>query len=101
MILSPYVAVGLDFGDFLLSAQLETQTNRMWTQIDDKEIARKDHKIAGVALNLNLEQPLWHNHYVVLGVKLNYAKFFYQSWISYTTIDEYLLYPEFKFAFVL
>ncbi|MFH1051741.1 MAG: hypothetical protein V1779_12540 [bacterium] len=101
MILSPYIALGLDFKDFLLSLQFETQTNRMWTQIDEKEIARKDHKIAGVALNINVEQPLWHNHYVVLGVKLNYAKFFYQSWLSYSTIDEYLLYPEFKFGFVL
>jgi|GEM_PF-2533414 len=101
MILSPYISLGFDFKDFLLSVQFETQTNRMWTQIDDKDIARTDHKLSGIAVNINAEQPLWHNHYVVMGVKLNYAKFFYQSWMSYTTINEYLFYPEFRFGFVL
>ncbi|MFC2130426.1 hypothetical protein ACFLSQ_03225 [Bacteroidota bacterium] len=101
MILSPYLTVGYDFDEYLLSIQIETQTYRMWTQIDERELGKLDDKLGGVAVNINVEQPLWHNHWVVMGVKLNYAKFFYQSWLSYSTIDEFLLYPEFKFGFVL
>jgi hypothetical protein len=97
----PYLTAGIDYDEYLISVAVESQSNRMWTQTDERTLGKIDDLISGIAFDINIEQPLWHNHWVILGVKLNYVKFFYQSWLSYTTLDEYLLYPEFKFAFVL
>jgi hypothetical protein len=101
MVLSPFISCGYDFDDLKLSLQFETQTNRMWTQIDDRELGRFENELSGFAVALNIEQPLWHEHWVALRVRMNYTKFFYQSWLSYNTINEKLLFPEFIFGFNL
>lgn len=99
---SPNLSLGVRFEDLLLSSKFEVQFASIWT--DDGEeapLGRKRYPDKGLAMQLNLEQPLWNNNWTLLALKLNYTKFYYQTWLSYNSLDEYLLYPEIIFAFVL
>lgn len=102
MIISPYVTTGIKFDNLLLSARIETQISTIWTDDYDEIILGKvKYPDKGIALHLTVEQPLWNDNWTALGIKLNYTKFYYQSWLSYNTLDEYLFYPEVIFSFVL
>ncbi len=101
MIISPIISFGADFGDFILSGTAEAESNYGYYTSEGIKLGEWFTPFSGFGLKLSLEQPLWNNHWVNLGLKLNYSKFYYQSWLSFSTIDEYLLYPEFSFGFLL
>ena len=93
--------MGYNFKDFILSMNIETQHSFMLTWSKDASLGKIQTPDAGIGVGFVLEQPLWNNHWVNLGFKVNYAKFYYQSWLSFSTLNEYLLYPEFSFGFNL
>jgi hypothetical protein len=98
---TPNISAGLDFKQFLLSVELETQYCWIRTYAEDESIGTVKRPVAGFGVKIALEQPLWNNNWLTLALKLNYAKFYYQSWLTYSTIDEYFLYPELIVGFVL
>lgn len=100
-ILYPSIKMSYDFEKYVISSELESQHSKMATYSEDEFLGTIREPSAGFAARFTIEQPLWSNQIVALSLKLNYAKFYYQSWLSFTTIDEYLLYPEILFAFEL
>lgn len=100
-ILNPTILYGYDFEKFMFSVELESQHSRMFTSSDDVTLGTIREPAAGFAIRFNIEQPLWSNHCVSASIKLNYAKFYYQSWLSFNTVNEYLFYPEIHFGFIL
>lgn len=101
MILSPYITTGIDFGDFILTATADVESYYIYNSSEGQKLGEWFKPLSGFGLKFSLEQPLWNNHWVNLGIKLNFSKFYYQSWLSFSTIDEYLLYPEFSLGFIL
>lgn len=101
LIFSPNISLGFDFGSLFFSAQFETQHHLLWNYSDEEILGVLKKFDGGFAVRFTAEQPLWNNHWVALTLKLNYSKFYYQSWISYSTVDEYFFYPEFIFGFIL
>lgn len=99
-IVNPYIVGGFHFNDIYLSLKLENQFSIMKTSSDDVMLGRSSQPNSAYAVQFIIEQPLWKNNWVALGVKLNYSKFYYQAWLTYTAIDEYLLYPEYSFTFI-
>jgi hypothetical protein len=97
----PYVSAGIDFGDILLTGSLEMQFGSMTTYSEDSLLARFNQPRSCYTLRFTLEQPLWGDQWVLLGLGLNYATFYYQSWLSYSAIRQYLFYPEIYFGFIL
>ncbi len=100
-ILYPTVTLGYDFKKFLLSAELETQHSDLYTYSEDQLLGVIWEPRAGYAAKFTVEQPFSGTSVVALSVKLNYSKFYYQSWLSYNTISDYLIYPEFIFSYIL
>ena len=100
-IINPTILYGIEFKDFVLSAEFETQHSRMFTFSEDEYLGTLKYPTAGYAVKFNIEQPLWKKNCVSLSVKFNYAKFYYQSWLTFNTLDEYLFYPEIHFGFIL
>jgi hypothetical protein len=41
-----------------------------------------------------LEQPLWNDNYVTLGIRVNHVKFFYPTWLLFPTFNRYYYIPE-------
>lgn len=101
VLVKPIVTAGYDFGDIALSSSIEVQYGFMNTFSDDALLANFKQPRSGYTLKIFVEQPLWNNNWVVLGVGLNYATFYYQSWLTYSAVKNYLLYPEFIFGFTL
>ncbi|MFZ4400885.1 MAG: hypothetical protein ACOYO1_12690 [Bacteroidales bacterium] len=99
-IANPYITGGIHFKDIYLSLKLENQFSIMKTASEDEMLGRSLQPNSAYAIQFTIEQALWKNNWVALGVKLNYSKFYYQAWLTYTAIDEYLLYPEYSFTFI-
>ena len=99
--LTPNAGFGFDFGSLFFSTQFETQHHIFWTYAENQFLGVLKKFDGGFAVKFCAEQPLWNKHWVSLSLKLNYSKFYYQSWLSYSTVDEYLFYPEFNFGFTL
>jgi hypothetical protein len=99
-VFNPYIIGGIHFKDFYLSLKFENQFSTMKTFSDDAMLGTSRQPNSAYSLQFVIEQPLWNNHWVAMGVKLNYATFNYQSWLTYSAIDKYLLYPEYSFAFI-
>jgi hypothetical protein len=100
-IIAPEVHAGFSIGDLKISSAVELESNYIYTTSDDQYLGESFQKFSGLTFKFSVEQPLWKEHWVSTSLKLNYNKFYYQSWISFSTVDEYLLYPEFSFGFTL
>lgn len=100
MNLMPYLSVGYDFDDFQISSRFDTQYSIIWTDdYEEQYLGRRIYDDLGYGLQIAIEQALWGNNRTALGMKVNYAKFYYQSWIAYNTIDQYFFFPEMFFEF--
>ena len=99
-IINPYIVGGVHFDDIYLSLKLENQYGTMRTFSEGVPLGKSNQPNSAYSFQFTIEQPLWNNHWVALGLKLNYAKFNYQSWLTYSAIDQYLLYPEYSFTFI-
>lgn len=98
---SPFVSAGYDFDDFLLSLRLSADIKAQSTYM--RKISYKNYspEFKGLAMSLAVEQPLWRDHWFALGFRANYTTFFYKSWISFSTFEQYTFYPEFFAGFLL
>lgn len=101
LIFNPNIALGYDFKKFLFSLELEAQYSKFSTYTDGVFIGTIDEPKSGFAFKINIEQPLWNDHWIDLSLKLNYTRFYYQSWLTFSTIKEFLFYPEFTIGFIL
>jgi hypothetical protein len=101
VMIKPFITFGMDFKKFKISSSVSTQYNYMKTDSDDELLGEfyKPHSL--YSLNMTIEQPLWKDNMVLLGINLNYATFYYQSWLVYSAINQYILYPEVSFGFIL
>lgn len=98
----PGLAIGVDFDDFYTSLKAEL----LWITFEETFTGETTtggikRELAGAAFTYALEQPFWKNTSIAMGVKLYYTKFFYQSWISFSTFDRTLFFPEFFIGFIL
>ena len=101
VVISPFFSIGYDAKDFKVTSSLEIQNSYMKTLSHGVLLGEFYRPLSAISYKFFLEQPLWNEHWVVLGIKLNYAKFYYQSWLAYSSIDEYFFYPEFSVGFIL
>ena len=98
----PNLTIGYDFNLFMLSLKAEVIYMTSLTELaDDVEITRKFKNYAGISIAVYLEQPLWKDHYVILGVKSNYTKFYYPVWAAFSTFNRFFWIPEFTVGYIL
>jgi hypothetical protein len=97
---SPYVSVGYDFEDFLISVKAEANIKAQNSFMRGLRYIENAPKFTGISVSLAVEQPLWGSHQFALGFKTNYTYFFYKSWLSFSSFEQYTLYPEFFIGFI-
>jgi hypothetical protein len=56
---------------------------------------------SGYSFGVYIEQPLWKDNFVVIGIKSNFTKFYYPLWSAFSTFDRFFYIPEFVFSFNL
>lgn len=98
----PNITVGYDFQKFSISikSELILQT-ALSEQAEDTEVQTSQNTFSGAIISVYLEQPLWKSNYLLLGIKMNYTKFYYPLWAVFPTFDRYFAVPELMIGFNL
>lgn len=98
----PNLAVGYDFGDVRMTAKGEAIYLLSLRSFAGKnEISSNRNIMAGGALSLVLEQPVWHQTHVLLGIRLAWTNFHHQTWFAFSTFNRKLLFSELLFGVLL
>jgi len=93
---------GMAFEKFTLSLKYETSfVLHMNKYVDDIRIQTDEIFLSAIAFTLYIEQPLWKDHFVTIGLMANYARFYYPLWAAFTTWERYHLIPEVIIGFIL
>jgi hypothetical protein len=97
----PNVTVGYKFKKFTISVKGELILIQSMKQTaDDLEVASDINTFSGYAVTVVVEQPLWKENYLLIGIKANYAKFYYPQWAAFSTFDRLFFIPEITVGFV-
>ncbi len=98
----PNVTIGYEFPKFAVALKVEgIFIADLKTKQDDVELTKEYDGISGISFGLYIEQPLWKDHYLTLGMKNNYTKFYYPAWAVFPTFDRVFWIPEFFIGLAL
>jgi hypothetical protein len=97
----PSISFGHQIDKVLLTLKGELLIQTQKTAVDAEAIGKTFDGVTGFSTAFIVEQPLWNNHFVLGELKLNFTKFHYQTWLSYSTFDTLIIYPEIIFGFNL
>ena len=90
----PSVLVGYQIDKVYLTGKFSLLYQSQRTSAGENQIGRTYNGYTGFSVSLTAEQPLWSSQMVSLEIQLNYTKFHNPTWLSYSTFDRQLLYPE-------
>lgn len=71
------------------------------TTSGENEVTRSKNIFNGVTVAFYLEQRLWKNNVFVFGIKDNYEKYYWPTWMLFTTFNRYYHIPELSFCWIL
>lgn len=98
----PNVTIGYKFPKFALALKVEgIFIADLKTKQDDIELSKEYDGISGISFGFYIEQPLWKDNYLTLGIKNNYTKFYYPAWAVFPSFDRAFWIPEFFIGLVL
>ncbi len=98
----PNLSAGYRFNKFTLSIKSELVFNLAETSTNgDSEIENDLDFFNGWTIGFYLEQPLWKDNFVVIGIRSTFLKFYYPMWAAFSTFDRTFYIPEATFTFIL
>jgi hypothetical protein len=65
------------------------------------EILDSRNHESGPTVSLFVEQPLWKNHIMILGVINNFQKFYFPAWPAFSSFDKRFYIPQFYVGLIL
>lgn len=99
--LYPNISAGYKFNKFTISVKSELVFSLAeQSKNGDSEIENNLDFFNGWTIGFYLEQPLWKDNYVVLGVRSTFLKFYYPMWAAFSTFDRAFYIPEATFTFI-
>jgi len=98
----PNLSAGYRFDKFTLSIKSEVVLNLAETSKNGElEISNDLDFYNGWTIGIYLEQPLWKDNFVVIGIRSTFLKFYYPMWAAFSTFDRTFYIPEATFTFIL
>jgi len=98
------LSMGIAFEKFTLTFQTEANYLLSLTQtVDDIETntGNNQNLLAGFGFSVFIEQPVWKDNFMTIGVKFNRAKYYWPAWAVFPSWDRYFFIPEVFVGFVL
>jgi hypothetical protein len=100
--LYPNISAGYQFNKFAISIKSEVVLNLAETSTQgDLEISDNLDFYNGWTIGVYLEQPLWKDNYLVLGIRSTFLKYYYPLWAAFSTFDRTYYIPEATITFIL
>ena len=101
-ILYPNISVGYRFNKFSLTLKSEVVFDIAEASKNGNiEVSNENEFYNGLTFGIYLEQPLWKDNYIVLGIRSTFLKFYYPMWAAFSTFDRRYYIPEAVFRFIL
>ena len=98
----PNVSAGYQFDKFTISVKSELVFNLAEkSKNGESEIENNLDFFNGWTIGFYLEQPLWKDNFVVIGIRSTFLKFYYPMWAAFSTFDRKFYIPEATFTFIL
>jgi hypothetical protein len=72
-----------------------------YTTSGENEVTKSKNIFNGVTVAFYVEQRLWKNNVFVFGIKDSYEKFYWPTWMLFTTFNRYYHIPELSFCWIL
>jgi hypothetical protein len=99
--LYPNISAGYQFDKFTISLKSELVFNLAETSKNgESEIENDLDFFNGWTIGFYIEQPLWKDNFVTLGVRSTFLKFYYPMWAAFSTFDRAFYIPEATFTFI-
>jgi len=98
----PNITLGYAFTKFSITVKAEIilQTS-LSTKSEDVEFSSDYNTFNGTIVGIYIEQPLWKDQIVLIGLKMYYTKFYYPIWAAFPTFNRYFYIPEITVGFNL
>ncbi|MFH1194219.1 MAG: hypothetical protein V1720_00825 [bacterium] len=91
----PNISAGFAFEKFTISCKAEAAfITKLAQYADDVESIIERNFLSGGSIGFYIEQPLWKDHIIILGVKGNYIRYYLPAWATFPTWDRYHFIPE-------
>ena len=98
----PNIAVGYKLKKMAFSFKSEmVLVSRAVSKTGENEVTNSKNFINGYTFGLYIEQRIHKNKVFVIGIKDNYEKIFWPTWMIFTTFNRYYHIPELKFSWIL
>ena len=100
--LYPNISAGYQFDKFAISIKSEVVLNLAENaRQGDLEISDNLDFYNGWTIGVYLEQPLWKDNFLVLGIRTTFLKYYYPLWAAFSTFDRTYFIPEATITFIL
>ena len=100
--LYPNISAGYQFDKLAISLKSELVLNLAQSSKNGElEISSSEDFVNGFTVGLYLEQPLWKDNFVVIGIRSTFLKFYYPMWAAFSTFDRVYYIPEATITFIL
>lgn len=100
--LYPNISAGYQFDKFAISLKSELVFNLAEKSTQGElEISNDLDFFNGWTIGIYLEQPLWKDNFVVIGLRSTFLKFYYPLWAAFSTFDRSYFIPEATITFTL
>ena len=75
--------------------------SRLSQMTGEKVLTRTSDFFNGVTVAFYLEQRLWKDNVFIFGIRDNYEKYYWPTWMLFTTFNRYYHIPELSFMWIL
>ena len=98
----PNISFGYKYKDlaFTLKGELVAVANVVQTS-GSNEVQQSKNFLNGFTAALYIEQRLWKNHVFTIGLKDNYEKVYWPTWMLFSTFNRFYHIPELSFSWIL
>ncbi|MDD4602816.1 MAG: hypothetical protein PHF97_03275 [Bacteroidales bacterium] len=98
----PNISLGYKLKKMAFTLKAEVVTLASVSQrCGENEVVHTNNFFNGFTGALYLEQRLWKDHVFIIGFKDSYEKFYWPTWMLFTTFNRYYHIPELSFTWIL
>ena len=100
--LYPNISAGYQFDKFAISLKSEAVLNLAENSVNGtSQISDDLDFFNGWTIGVYIEQPLWKDNFLVIGIRSTFLNFYYPMWAAFSTFDRTYFIPEATITFIL
>ena len=98
----PNLSMGYRYKDIAFTLKGEVSVvGREKIRVGETAISDEKNFYNGFSIGLYMEQRLWKNHVIIMGLTNKYTKFNYIAWPAFSSFNRYYIIPEISLGLVL